>query len=359
MEAASALSFRAHMDTDSRSDSMDTINSNPNIPDYFRSSTDKEAEKKESHLIIQNIHSKFSDVFTGIGCFKGTFKLQVRGGSHTYQASPRRAAYVLQESLMEELKWLEKQQVIVPLDVDETLEWYSIFVLVPKENTNLLLWLDQTRLNKVLINPVYRVPTLNDILPTPDCIKYLKLIEAIIIYHLLSYYHLKLDYNLHTELPLFFIWQVQIFPFGIAPAGGMFKIKVDELFHGISNAICIADDIPIAGINELGRYHDATLDKVLGICRGSTWRFNEDKCLFWCTSIPYFGEIVLHFGVSPDPRKVQALTNLPPARSKKELQSFLGILNYLCKFSPKGAEVCKLLWKLILEQAEWLWNRMN
>ena len=44
---------------------------------------------------------------------------------------------------------------------------------------------------------------------------------------------------------------------------------------------------------------------------------------------PLYGEIILWYGVSPDLMKVKALTNMPPPKSKKEMQSFLGILNYL------------------------------
>ena len=36
----------------------------------------------------QEWHSKYSDVFSGIGCFKGTFFLQVKEGMKPYQAPP-------------------------------------------------------------------------------------------------------------------------------------------------------------------------------------------------------------------------------------------------------------------------------
>ena len=48
---------------------------------------------------------------------------------------------------------------------------------------------------------------------------------------------------------------------------------------------------------------------------------------------------------SLDPRKVQALTAMLPPKSKKELQLFLGIVNYLNNFSPMTAEVCESLRK--------------
>ena len=70
-----------------------------NIPDYFRSNTNKEADKSVSILLTMKIHNTFSNIFSGISCFEGTFKLQVREGSCPYQAPPREVAYALQEPL--------------------------------------------------------------------------------------------------------------------------------------------------------------------------------------------------------------------------------------------------------------------
>ena len=61
-------------------------------------------------------------------------------------------------------------------------------------------------------------------------------------------------------------------------------------------------------------------------------------------------------GVQPDPQKVKALMDMPPLNNKKELQVFLGIINYLSKFSPRTAEVCDLLQKLTSSKATWTWN---
>ena len=59
---------------------------------------------------------------------------------------------------------------------------------------------------------------------------------------------------------------------------------------------------------------------------------------------PFFSEIISWQSVSLDSRKVHALTDIPPWKSKKELQSFMEILNFLSRFSSVTAEVCQLLW---------------
>ena len=73
--------------------------------------------------------------------------------------------------------------------------------------------------------------------------------------------------------------------FVMALVGDMFQRKIDELFQGLSNVFGIADDILTPGFNNMDRDHDATLDKVLRICRQPNLKFNKDKSLFRCTRI--------------------------------------------------------------------------
>ena len=140
----------------------------------------------------------------------------------------------------------------------------------------------------------------------------------------------------------------------------MFQKKIDELFSSMANAFGIANDIFIAGFDGEGKDDDETLEKVLQMCRQANLKQNKDKCHFMCSSIPFFGKLISQQCVSQEPRKVQALKDMPPTKSKikKELQLFLGIINYLSKFSWATAEVCKPLQKLTSVKADWTWNGM-
>ena len=53
---------------------------------YFASSSNTDADKRKSNEMMHIIHDKFGDVFNGIGCFKGTFPLQLKPDSRPYQA---------------------------------------------------------------------------------------------------------------------------------------------------------------------------------------------------------------------------------------------------------------------------------
>ena len=77
---------------------------------------------------------------------------------------------------------------IIPLGVDEMAEWCNNFVLIPKANCKVRLCLDTAQLNQVLIRPVHRGPTLNDILPKLNNVKYMSIIDASSRYHNLKLY---------------------------------------------------------------------------------------------------------------------------------------------------------------------------
>ena len=86
-------------------------------------------------------------------------------------------------------------------------------------------------------------------------------------------------------------------------------------------------------------------------------KLNKDNCHLRCIFIPFFGEIISRQGVNQNPFKFYALTGKPPAKTKKELQSFLSIMNYLSKFSLATADLSKLLYNLTSVRTEWTRNR--
>ena len=50
------------------------------------------------------------------------------------------------------------------------------------------------------------------------------------------------------------------------------------------------------------------------------------------------------------------LTEILPPKTKKELQAFLRVINYLGKFSPGMAGIYESLRKLMSSKTEWTWN---
>ena len=76
----------------------------PNMINYFLPGPNQDNDKGVSAEITQQLQRYFKDVFTGIGCFDGTFSFQVKPYSKPYQVSMRHVAYVLQKPFKKELE---------------------------------------------------------------------------------------------------------------------------------------------------------------------------------------------------------------------------------------------------------------
>ena len=70
----------------------------------------------------QIMHNDYNYVFTGIGCFKCTFLLQIEDNVKPYQVPALCEIYVLKKLFRKELERLQEQQILTPLVVDETAE---------------------------------------------------------------------------------------------------------------------------------------------------------------------------------------------------------------------------------------------
>ena len=68
---------------------------------------------------------------------------------------------------------------------------------------------------------------------------------------------------------------------------------------------------------------------------------------FHQSRIEYLGHIIDSEGISPDPKRTDAMRKMPPPASLTELRRFIGIVNQLNKFSPKIAELSQPLRKLL------------
>ena len=88
-------------------------------------------------------------------------------------------------------------------------------------------------------------------------------------------------------------------------------------------------------------------------CSGPCLVFNSNKCSICQPQISFYGAIFTAQGMKPDPVKVQALQDLPAPHTPKQLQSFLGLVNYLQPFIPSLASKTTFLREQV---TNWDWN---
>ena len=156
-----------------------------------------------------------------------------------------------------------------------------------------------------------------------------------------GYWHQQLDEQssyLTTFNTEFGRYRYTVMPFGATVAGDVFQHKLDECFGHIPNVIVIADDIMIVRKKPDYKDHDQALTSLLETARHCNVRLNYEKLQYKQSEVEFFGETYIVDGHKPAKGKVQAIVEIPAPSCKKEVQSFIGMINYLSKFSTRLSE---------------------
>ena len=131
----------------------------------------------------------------------------------------------------------------------------------------------------------------------------------------------------------------------------IFQMWMDQITDRLPGIIAIHDDICVYGKDTTE--HDNNLLKLMQTAQDHGLVFNSNKCSICQPQIPFYGAIFTVQGMKPDPVKVQALQDLPAPHTPKQLQLFLGLVNYLQPFIPSLASKTTFLCEQV---TNWDWN---
>ena len=70
----------------------------------------------------------------------------------------------------------------------------------------------------------------------------------------------------------------------------------------------------------------------------------------------FLGVIVNRRGIDLDPSKIKAIQELLPMKTKKQVMSFLGRLNYICRFMVQSTMVCEPIFKFLKKEDLTKWT---
>ena len=85
--------------------------------------------------------------------------------------------------------------------------------------------------------------------------------------------------------------------------------------------------------------HNIKLRKLLQRYRDRGMRLNAGKLNLRQTSISFLGHMITSDGLHPDPKKVEAIKEMPCPTDVKGVQRLGGFVNYLAKFLPHISDV--------------------
>ena len=96
--------------------------------------------------------------------------------------------------------------------------------------------------------------------------------------------------------------------------------------------------------------HNLAFTTLLQTARRCNVKLNYDKLKFKYTEVNFYGKTYTTDGCKPAQNKIMAIVKMPPPSSKKEVQSFIGMINYLTKFLLRLTELSEPIRDLIKEK---------
>ena len=223
-------------------------------------------------------------------------------------------------------------------------------VVAPKSNGAVRICVDFTKLNKSVQRENYPLPRVEELLAGLEGSTVFSKMDANS-----GFWQINLDTKsreLTTFITPFGRFQFRKMPFGISAAPEFFQRQMERILQGLPGVLCMMDDILVFGKNI--KEHDQRLEKAMQRLRDSGLTLNKGKCEFRKNSIRFLGHIISSKGIHADPEKVKAIHGMEPPSNKKELKKFLGMCNYLGKFSYCLAELEKPLRLLQKKSSAWL-----
>lgn len=145
-------------------------------------------------------------------------------------------------------------------------------------------------------------------------------------------------------------------PFGVMNAGATFQRAMDIAFSEEKDKTMFfyLDDIKIFSKKE--EDHLKHLEKIPLKCRRFGISLNLTKIIFALTTGKLLGQIIYEDGIRIDPNRVDAIQRVDLPRSRKEIQSFLGKVNFVRRFISNFVEIVKDITRMLKKGVDIKWT---
>lgn len=230
-------------------------------------------------------------------------------------------------------------------------------VCVGKPDGSVRLCLDARRINRLIVPMRDSSPPLDELLARFSGKTVFSSIDFTAGYWQVMLHH---DVRKYTA----FIFEGRTYQFCVVPFGlnisntafgkaleAVLQLPVGDHDDQMNDLHIYVDDLMISSISF--EDHIQRLNILLQKIRRSGMTLKLSKCEFLRQRIKFLGHIITPTGMQMDPAKLQAIREFPVPRNRKEIQSFVGFVNFYRKFSANYASTIGPLIDLIKKNTPW------
>jgi hypothetical protein len=325
--------------------------------DYQRASLEDVAKAQE-HLTDDEQQKLLSLLLKYEPLFDGTlgkwtqpdYKIELKEGVKPYHARAFPVPRIHQDTLKKEVERLCEVGVLKRVNRSE---WAAPTFIIPKKDGKVRFISDFRELNKRIKRTPYPMPNIQDMMLTLEGFQYATALDLN-----MGYYHVRLDPDsrkLCTIILPFGKFEYQRLPQGLCNGPDVFQEKMMELFDGMEYIRAYIDDLLVL---TKGNYDDhlEKLEHTLQRLSEAGLKVNAPKSYFARAELEYLGYWITRDGIKPIPKKIQAIQQIAAPKNKKELRSFIGVVNYYRDMWVRRSHVLAPLANLTSKAAKWKWE---
>ena len=311
-------------------------------------------EKQDLHSIL----SKFEPMFDGqLGAWNmEPISIKLREGVKPIHARPYTIPKIYELTIKNEIDQFVKRGILRRVNRSQ---WASPTFIVPKKlnvgetTPSARMVVDFRKLNERIVRCPYPVPKIQNLLITLEGFKFATSLDLV-----QGYYQMPLDDEARKLATIVLPWakyEYTVLPMGISIAADCFQMRMNELLGHLPYVRCYIDDILIVTKGSLDEHLEA-IQTVLETMKSAGLKVNAAKSFFCRKELDYLGYRISQEGIKPDTKKVEAISAIRAPTTRKQLRSFIGMVNFYRDMWKGRSHLLSPLTRLTSNKIKFKWT---
>ncbi|GJP56479.1 hypothetical protein CLOM_g15546 [Closterium sp. NIES-68] len=227
-------------------------------------------------------------------------------------------------------------------------------ILFTPKDGGLRICTDYCALNRVTIKSRYPIPRTDELIDNLRGARYFSKIDLRGGYHQIRVFADDCHKTaFHTR---YWSYEYTVMPFGLTNAPSTFQFTTNRVFRDLLDkcVMIYLEDILI--YSKTQEQHLKDLGAVFQWLQQYRLITKGSKCEFLKQELEFLGHVISTEGTQIDPKKLRAIQEWKPPTNLKQLQSFLGFVNYVRRFIPNMAGLTGPLTDLLQKGTFYEWG---